>query len=133
MSIPLVHLRAVVLLGAAFVVGCSSAPPAPVVSKEARGEIVGGYVVHPDKTYEGQVAQERAIARKQEQELKRQRREQEDIERQQIYDARENLYLKGRAAAEDERPAEAAEPVQGDPEPFVAEPPVKEPVRRQRY
>jgi hypothetical protein len=118
---------------AVLAVGCSFAPPAPVVSKDARGEIVGGYVVHPDKTEEGQVAQQRAIARKQEEELRRQERERDDIERQQIYDGREQRYLQGRDAADDARTVGSEGPVQDDAASFVPEPPVKELSRRKRY
>ena len=129
-----VHFHGILLICAvAVIAGCSSRPPAPVVEKEARGMVVGGYVLYPDKSREGQVAQQREVAAKQARELKRQKDELDDIERQQFYDSREKRYLDGRALGED-APAVAEDNMEEiDPGPAFEEAPVKERSRSKRY
>jgi hypothetical protein len=117
--------RVLAILALICSVGCSS-KPVPQIESEGRGEVVGGYVVQPDSSYEGQVAQQRAIARKQEEDLKRQKRERDDLERQRYYDKRERRYL-------DRVQPELPEPeFIPDPSPEMPPQPMQPPVR-ERY
>src|SRR4051812_43470277 len=70
--------------------GCSPSSP-PQEEGLTKGEVVGGYVVHPQKSFEMQVKQERVIAEKQERELGKQQEEIDDIKRQEYW----NNQLKG--------------------------------------
>ena len=114
-------------------VGCGPATEAPVVPKESRGLIVGGYVVHPDASYEGQVRQQREIAHHQEQEISRKKREREDLERQRFYDERERLYLDSRGGQPEERVEQPDETLELNPAPVANESPATSPSPRKRY
>lgn len=125
MSFSLNVTRGLGILALLCFAGCSS-KPTPLIEPEGRGEVVGGYVVQPDRSYEGQVAQQRTIARKQEEDLKRQKRERDDLERQRYYDKREGRYL-------DRVQPDLPEPeFIPDPAPEMPSQPMQPPVR-ERY
>lgn len=72
---------------------CSCSSPPPPVTEVRKSEVVGGYVVTPAESMQGQVKQQRAIAKKQEGELHQQQKEIEDLKRQQYQNERLKRYL----------------------------------------
>ena len=86
-----VGMKLAVCAGVFLLCGCSQHVIQDVPVK--KGEVVGGYVVTPEDTMIGQVKQQRAIAKKQEDELKKQQDEIDDLRRQQYENERLRQYI----------------------------------------
>ena len=111
--------------GLLLCIGCHDSPKPDPMEGTTRGEVVGGYVVHPSKSKELQEKQQREIAHKQEEDLDQQQKEIEDLKRQQYQDERLKEYLDRTQAASQGRnitPDEAAPPPPSAPAPATSAP-----------